>query len=801
MSSLIRCTDDLLHQKAVQSSHYERLERQLLNGERCRRAAVLALRQRVADVTRRGKDVVDLRRENHQLADQIAQHALQLAALQCRNAEVKRRESAAVERLQDGIRSFSGHPARVVIAVQASQAQRQLHCAGRRLSKALQHLWGALRVRRQALVFVAQSTQLLSVHATSQVRLTGVLHNRAMRCSEMHEAACLRRQAAAAVRLGPLMKEQHTAERALLALQAQMDLLNVYAEALGCSCETAKGEMDALSVAIDHSGERLSAMQEAQQEKAAAVTEKKRSLAAQQAAHTESSTLQEVELLRTTDALSAAAADEGAVNTHVAELQRLLGDVKQHTQPLARRVYALAFLLLLCECEQQRLSRQCLAQREERARVELELSKLRTWHDERLERLRAVRAAAANAAVRDAHLMREAQDRKATVDLEGDEWRLLYAQLVRDACRARADASAAAAKITRRAPAASKREERGREPSALLSQRKRARAERQSRATTTAASRRQRAALEAVDALTVTASQHSSIGHRASTHADEEAAVAELTAQEHSSGAARMRTSTHAAPPPQWTSSPTVRPSYRLTSVKHPAVEKKPIRAPAAVEALPAPLSGKKRKANERVAGGASHAVATAAARASAMSPFTIAVSEGRSSSSFSSARSRKSAAAEADSRSDVSDIRLSSPSPSPRCPPERCNAGIPPIAAAHPLPRPVLRRGCVESSATITSHIHSSALTSALAACTPRGTAIAADFDRTLAQPSPFASHFTGNCTALPNVGGTARLPHKSQPRRATAAKAVPPARRRAPLLALSATDVGEDLFADIFS
>ncbi|KAG5505186.1 hypothetical protein JIQ42_04374 [Leishmania sp. Namibia] len=807
MSSLIQCTDDLLHQKAVQSSHYERLERQLQDGERCRRAAVLALRQRVADVTRRGKDVVDLRRENHQLADQIAQHALQLAALQCRNTEAKKRENAAVERLQDGIRRFSGHPARIVLLVQALQAQKQLHCTGRCLSKALQLLSTALRVRRQALLFVGQSTRLLSLHAVLQARLTGALRDRATRCSEMHAAACRRSQAATAAREGHVMGEHHTVERELLAVQAETGLLGVYAEALNGTCEAAIEEITTHSVAIGNGDERLSVAREELQEKAAAVAEAKRSLAAQQAAHIEASTLHEVAVLRAAEELSAAAADEAVVNARAAELQRSADGARQHTQLLERRVYALAFLFLFCECEQLRLSRQSAALAEEKASVELELAKLRTWHEERLERLRAARAAAASAASRDSLLLREAQDRKATMDLEGDEWKLLHAQLVRDACRARAAASAAAAEaaeIARQASAAGRREERGGGPSARLSQRKRARAERQSLATTTAASRRQRAALEAVDALTLTASQHSSIGHRTAMHADGEAAVTELTAQEHRSGAAGVLASTHATPLPQSTNSSNARPSYRLTSVIPPAVAKKPIRAPRAVEALLAPLSEKKRKVTgggATGAGGVQHTPAMAAARASAMSPFTSAVCEEPSGSSFSLAKSRRNTTAEADSDSDASDIRLSSPSPSPRCPPGRCVAAVLPVAAAHPPPRPVLRHGCGEPTSAITSHAASSALASALAARTPHGTALAADGGCASAQLSFFPSHFTGNCTALPSVGGVTRLSHTSRQRRGATAKTIAPPRRRAPLLALSAADVGEDLFADMFS
>ncbi|CBZ24993.1 conserved hypothetical protein [Leishmania mexicana MHOM/GT/2001/U1103] len=800
MSSLIRCTDDLLHQKAVQSSHYERLERQLLDGERCRRAAVLALRQRVADVKRRGKDVVDLRRENHQLADQLAQHALQLAALQCRNTESKKRESAAMEQLEDGIRGFSGHPARIVLLVQALQAQRQLHCAGRRFSKQLQMLWGLLCVRRRALIFVAHSTRVLSAHAALHVRLTSALRDRVTRCSEMRETADRRTEIATAARVDRVMSDQQTAERMLLTVRAEAGLLSVYAEALDGACGAAKEEVAALSTEIDKCDEGLSAMRRTLQEEEAGVAEAKRSLAAQKTAHAEASTLHEMQLARATEELSAATADEEAANSRGAELQRSAQVTKQDTEPLARRVYALAFLLLLCEQEQLRLSRQCAAQAEEKAKAELELAQLRTWHEERLERLRASRAAAANHAARDALLSKEAHDRKATLDLERDEWRLLYAQLVRDACRARAQASAAAATAqvaerSRRASVAGGREEVERVPSARPPRRKRVRVEGQSYVTATAASRRQRAALEAVDALNLTSSQHSTIGYRTTTSAYGEAAAAELAAQRHRSGAAHLMANIHATPLPQSTASSTLRPSYRLTSVKPAAVAKKPTRAPPAVPELPNPVSDKKRKANGRVAaaaGAVQHTPTTAAAHASAISPFTSAVSEESSHSSFSLVRNRKSAAAEADSGSDSSDVRLYSPSPSPRCPPGRHAAAVPLIAAAHPLPRPVPRQGCDEAALVTAQHVSGSALASALAACTPRSTAIGGNGNRTSSHPPRFPSHFTGNFAALPGVRGGTRLPHKS--------KAVRLPMRRAPFLAAAAADVGEDLFADMF-
>ncbi|CAC9470101.1 hypothetical protein conserved [Leishmania donovani] len=800
MSSLIRCTDDLLHQKAVQSSHYERLERQLLDGERCRRAAVLALRQRVADVKRRGKDVVDLRRENHQLADQLAQHALQLAALQCRNAESKKRESAAVEQLQDGIRSFSGHPARIALLVQALQAQKQLHCAGRRFSNELQMLWGLLCVRRRALVFVAHSTRVLSVHAALHVRLTSALRDRVTRCSEMREAAGRRTEIATAARVDRVISDQQAAERLLLSVNAEAGLLSVYAEALDGACGAAEEEVAALSAAIDKCDERLSAIRRTLQENEAAVAEAKRSLTAQQTAHAEASTLHEMQVVRAAEELSAAAADEEAANSHAEELQRSVQVAEQDTELLARRVYALAFLLLLCEQEQLRLSRQCAEQAEEKAKTELELAQLRRWHEERLERLRASRAAAANRAARDALLSKEAHDRKATLDLERDEWRLLYAQLVRDACRARAEASAAAAaapvaKRARRAPVAGGREAVERVLSARPPRRKRARAEGRPHVTATAASRRQRSALEAVDALNLASSQHSSIGYLTTTPACEEAAAAELTSQQHRSGAAHVMANMHATPLPPSTASSTLRLSYRLTSVKPAAVAKKPIRAPPAVPESLNPVPDKKRKADARVtaaAGDVQHTPTTAAAHASAISPFTSAVGEESSDSSFSLVRNRKSAAAEADTGSDISDVRLYSPSPSPRCPPGRHAAAGPPTAAAHPLPRPVRRQGCGEAALATAHRVSGSALASALAACTPRSTAIGGSGDRTSAHSSSFPSHFTGNFAALPGVRGGTRLPHKS--------KAVRLPRRRAPLLAAAAADLGEDLFADMF-
>ncbi|CAJ1020310.1 hypothetical protein Q4I32_002242 [Leishmania shawi] len=806
MSSLIQCTDDLLRQKAVQSSHYERLERQLLDGERCRRTAILALRQRAADVTRRGKDVADLRRENHQLADQLAQHALQLAALQCRSTEAKKRGLAAVERLEDGIRSFSGHPARVVLLVQALQAQTQLHCAGRRFSKALRLLWATLRVRRQAFVFVAQSTRVLSSHAALHARLASVLRDRVTRCLEMRDAACSRSQAATAAREGRVMAEQQTAERKLLAVKAHSDFLSVYTEALDDMCRAAKEDVAALSATIDSYDAPLSAMHETLQEKAAAVSEAKQSLTAQQTAHAEALKLHEMHLARTTEELSNLVTAEGLANTHAAELQRSVHSEEKHTQPLARRVYALAFLILLCERDQLRLSQQRTAQAEERTKVELELTQLRTRHEERLERLRATRAAAADAAARDALLLREAQGRKAAVDLEEDEWRLLYAQLFHDVCRARADASAAvaAAKSARRPSAAGGREEGEEGRSARRSQRKRARAVRQSHVTKTTASRRQRAALEAVDASTLTSSQHSNPGYRTTTHVDEEVAAAELTAQEQRSGAARVMTNNHATPQLQLTASSTLRPSYRLTSVKPATVAKKPTRAAPVAAASRASLSGKKRKANGGAvagAGGVQHTPAAAAARVSAMSPYTSAVSDESSDSSFSLVNSRKKVAAETDSWSDMSDIRLSSPSPSPRCPHGRRAGAVPPIAAAKPLPRPVLRHGCGEAAVTTAQHISGSALASALAACTPRGPAIGRDDGQTSAHSSSFLPHFTGNFVALPSVGSGTRLPHTSLPPRPTMSKAVPPPRRRVPFLAASFTDAGEDLFADMFS
>ncbi|GET87161.1 hypothetical protein, conserved [Leishmania tarentolae] len=801
MSSLIRCTDDLLHQKALQSSHYERLERQLLDGERCRRAAVLALRQRVADVKRRGKDVVDLRRENNQLADQLAQHALQLTALQCRHTEWKKRESASVERLQDGIRSFSGRPAHIVLLIQALQFQKQLQCAGKRFSAALRMLWGLLCVRRRALVFVSRSTRMLSYHAALQVRLTRALHDRVTQCSEMREAAGRRTDAATTAREDCVRSAHQPTARRLLTVKAEVALVNLYAEALDGVCGIAKGEVAALSAAIDRCDESVSAMRRTLQEEEAVVAEAKHSLAAQQTAHAKALTLHNRQLAQATEELSAAAADEGAVNAQAAELQRSAQVYTQDTAPLVRRVYALAFLFLLCEQEALHLSHVRAAQVEERAKVELELAQLRSLHEERLERLRAARAAITNAAAQDVLLSKEAHDRKATLDLERDEWRLLYAQLVRDACRARAEAAAAAtaAPVTkrgRRSSALVAREDVEVLPSARPSRRKRVRAEGQLHIMATIASRRQQTALEAVDALTLTSSQHSSIGYRTTTHAYEEAKAAELVTQQHRKGTAHVRANSHATPPPQFTTASNLRPSYRLTSVKPTSVAKKAIRAAlTASESLNA-MCDTKQKINGRVtatAGGVQHTLTKAAAHASAMSPFTSAVSEESSDSSFSLVRKRRSASSEVDSRSNMSDVRLPSPSPSPRCPPGTRAVAAPPIDAAQPLPRRIPRQVCDDAALETTQHVSGTALASALAACTPRSAAVGAHDDRAFAHPPSFPSHFTGNFAALPGVRNGTRPPHTS--------KAVRLPRRRAPLLAAAAADVGEDLFADMFS
>ncbi|KAG5509466.1 hypothetical protein JKF63_06776 [Porcisia hertigi] len=804
MSSLIRCTDDLLHQKAVQSSHYERLERQLLDGERCRRAAILALRQRAADVKRRGKDVVELRHENQQLSDQLSQHALQLAALQCRNTKAKRRESVAVERLQDGIRTFSGHPARIVLLVQALRTQNELRRAGQRFSRALQLLRGALRIRREALVFVSQSAGVLRSQAILHARLTAALSERTAWCLETHQAAASRLEAATAARVGRVMKEQRLAEQNFLVVDAEAGLLSIYTEVLDDYCGAAKAVVAGLSDAIDTGYAHLSAMNLMLQEKAAAVAEAKRTLTEQQAAHSEASTLHQRQLAQATEEISATAARERFANTRAAELQRLVHCTEKQTEPLARRVYALGFLMSLCEHQQLRLSRQSTTETEERLKAHVELVELRRRHEDRLERLRVAREAAEKTAAQDSLFSREAQGRKSTVDLEGDEWRLLYAQLVRDVCCAKADASAVAAAIARsarRTPAAGGGE---RGLSGRCSQRKRVRAERSSHITKTAASRRQKAALEAVASLTLTASQHSSIGYHAATHADEGATLADSTAQEHRGGAARAMAHVISTPTPQLRAPSTLRPSYRLTSMKSSAITQKATGAAPAAAEVRSNVSRGKKKASVRAMHVAEHVfdipVTTAAACASTLSPFTSAVSEEPSDSSLSLVGSRKNPAAGPDAGSSASDVRLSTPSPSPRCPPGRCTVAAPAVAAVRPLPRPLVRQGCGDAHSGAPSHFSDSALTSALFACTPRCITIGGDGGHAPAHPS-FPPHFTGSSAALPSAGIRSRVSHTKMSSRTAKSKAVPPPRRRGPLLATPAADFGEDLFADLFS
>ncbi|KAK7201629.1 hypothetical protein NESM_000227600 [Novymonas esmeraldas] len=793
MSSLIRCTDDLLHHKAVQASHYERLERQLLDGERCRRAALLSLRQRIADVTRRGKDVVELREENNQLAEQLAQHGLQLAALQCRRGEAQRRDAAAMEKLQDGVRSFAGHPARIVLIVHALQAQRQLQDTGRRLHRTLTSLWVVLRVRRRVATVAAHSTELLCSHAATHAVVSGALRERITRCSMVREAAQERLSRIRDMREGVVAAEQHSAERALHAAKARAAMIGVYAEALEARRDAAMAAVSAVSVDIDRGHERVSAAQQVLQDRAAAVAEAQRAVAVEGAAHVDAVALMDARHRRLMDDISSGADEASMADAHATATQQVLCDVQRRREALVRRLCATACLALLCERHVHRLARRRAAQDAERARTEATVALLRTQHEEHLSRRRAARVAAAHLAARDGLCAAEAQCRDAAVGLEADEWRLLYAQLVRDACRARAAGAAAKAVCSAHAPprdgtCATDNAERRPPPV-----RKRGRAERLPHATPTCRGRRQLAATEAVDSLTCVAASPGSTSNnivavsglpRPTSDGDEQEEEASERPPHRRHGTAAPAVSKSSAPllsPPSiiTAASPLApRPTYRLTSVR-PAADKK--RPPTATpRGVAADRSARDAPARRAVV-----------VRASGTHPHPGAA--------------RDEWAAAYDSGSDAaSEVRLLSPSPPPRFPGER---HLPTTAPPHLLRRAPHRSKdeCTAAAATATRAAPRSALAVALAARAPRST------DRSSqSHVTHFSSHFTGNTAGLPTAGVAMRPPlataTSSQPsspsvllQRPRDSKTAP--RRRAPHLTSGATDHGEDIFGDLFS
>lgn len=812
MSSLVRCTDALLQQKAVQSSHHERLERHLRDGERCRRAAVLSLRQRIADVSRRGNDLLDLRRENRQLADQLAQHALQHTALQCRHKEACQGQAAALERLQDGVRGWSGHPARIVLIVQALQAQRLLRRAGRRFVKLLRTVHTTLRLRHRVREFASGAARLLRSHAALQATLSGTLQTRRAEEAAGYEAAVGRCAEAEKRHHDVVVVAQQAAERELLLRNAEACLLDVYAGAADEIGALATAAIAAVTDAIDSGEARLSSAQVELRAKTDTASAAKAALAAQCAAHAGSVAAWQDETARRRAEQDGAVADAAAAGARRTEREACVAEARAATPLLMRRAVAAALLSLLCERYEAALAAHAARRAEEAAAMRGELVVLRDRHAAELERCRSAKVAAARAAAVYNLLSSEQQSRRATTDLECDEWRLLYAQLVREACRARAAAATAAAAAA--ASVAASRARRATPAAAAVAvnaevnaeethtahaaagaarppQRKRARG-RSSHSTAVggggsgggsssanAAARRQRAALEAVDALTMNASQGGSSADPAAATPEQAAAVPRPC---------RASAAASAAAP---------HPTYRLTSVKPPSVTK-----PALPQSTQ-PTTAPEREGRQRRGGGGGTRVTVDAAalrrtplgvpsavvsRATALSPFTsaaaAAVSEDEGGGGEYSGESNFSVPQRAGSDDPLPTV---SPSPLPRRPHVRRNAGwtAPVVQRPQPLQRPPTRHSPHDAEAG--AAVGGSALASAVAACTPGATA-----------PPPY----TGSSVALPGRvgsgagrnGGVRLLP-----------KPLPPvSRRRPPMMATAAAtcaDVGEDLFADLFS
>ncbi|KPI83626.1 hypothetical protein ABL78_7340 [Leptomonas seymouri] len=766
MSSLIRRTDDLLQQKAVQSSHYERLERQLLDRERRRRAAVMALKQSIADVERRGNDVDDLRRENRQLADQLAQHALQLAALQCRNSEAQKAQKAAMERMQDGVRSWSGHPAQIVLILQALQAQKKLSTSARNFLWAVQAISCTLQLHRNACAFYYRCLEVTQWHHTRVAQLTACVGEKAEAAAQARNAALREADDANTKCAGPLTVEQRHVEKTRFVLESQLTLLTIYADGLNERCEMAKGEVSALSDQVDVEAKNLAEWGVKLEATNAAVTQSSDALAVQRESHSHAVNASILQQKQLTIELTEIEEATSKVQTCVRQLSESRDGVQRHIHTVLRQVLVVDFVSDLCGHLRQRCAAQQSAQMSERISVEQELMQLRTQHANRLRELRMAHAAVAQHHAREALLRKETQLRNATVDLEGDEWRLLHAQLVRDACRARAEAAAA--------EAATKLQSSVKSASAAVHKDaavphvqpgKRPRGGGRAATRTSAASRRQRAALEAVDAMTLTTSQGG----------------CHPTSQVSSSVAA----------------SHTPRTTYRFVSLKPSLSKKSPPAAAASADAAQAPPKLTKH-----------------ANMAAAISPFTAALSESDSSISLMHDSSVTEAGVSATAtqhnaatarEGEPSGLRVSSPSPSPspRCPEGRgtnVSEPAPKKGSGHHTAAAALpRRRPQEAAGPDVQRAPRSALDSALmAARTPRSTTVGSG------SPMAYKQSFTsGNLSAMPARGGVVGATH-------TRVGLFPPLRPRAPVscagrrrvlpLMPSAGGAADDLFADVF-
>lgn len=828
--SLLQCTDDLLQQKAVQSSHYERLERQLLERERRRRAVMVALKQRTADVQRRTRDVVDLRRENAQLAEQLTQHALQLAALQCCSTEAQKTQKTTLERLQDGVRNWSGHPAQIVLIIQALQLQKKLNRGARALQRVLTSIWRLLQLRGQMRRFACCGDEMAQWHENHMNWLSQRLQERLLAAQQTREAALQAATAAQAECAGPLAAERQHITQTQYLLQAQAALLDVYNESLVVRCAAAQTGVVALASQVDAAAQERVTWEAKAEEATHALAARTRALLCQREAHAEVRTALVQKQHHLVAALAEVDATSAAVREGVCRITEETAAARQHGKVALLRILAVDVAWTLCESLRRRCAKQQAAQRAERVAAEQALALLRSQHADRLRNRQRARAAAAQHEEREALFRLEAQLRRAAVDLEEDEWRLVHAQMVRDACGAREKVAAAVAAAAAAARTATQRSH------ASLPEAKRAQkasrtrrppSGRQSRggadrsgfsaataaapaARTPVATRRQRAALEVVDALTLTASQTDS------------AAGGGVGV-----GERRRRASSASVSPPSSsiTASHAPRAAYRLVSLK-PSTAKKP---PVTALSLPAP-----------VAKAAKHAHAT-----SAMSPFMATMSESDSSFSLMHDSALTDAAATAATNAPhrcctngsagnrntkdihtnsrraeespaASEVRLSSlsPSPSPRRPlsRRRCTATS---TIADTIKNDKTNTGqLICQTAALPRRPPRAAASSGVANETPRSALDAALLAARAPRPaaaglaSPLVRKLSatlGSVSALPVRGadGSSRRPAALPPPQGAAVITGGGRRRssRAPLLMPTASGAADDLFADLFS
>ncbi|CCW64279.1 unnamed protein product [Phytomonas sp. EM1] len=125
MTSLERCAEALLQQKAVQSSSYDHLEGQIAAMEREKRSFGMDLKLLIADVERRRKHLREIHESNLSLEEQLDKDSLHTQALLLQLSKNKKKQASILERMAEIREAWEGQPTEMLRVIQSLQERKK----------------------------------------------------------------------------------------------------------------------------------------------------------------------------------------------------------------------------------------------------------------------------------------------------------------------------------------------------------------------------------------------------------------------------------------------------------------------------------------------------------------------------------------------------------------------------------------------------------------------------------------------------------------------------------------------------